>query len=97
MATAEQKPVTLPDPQPENAKQAVLMVRDDHSWIEARPDLNSTDGIKRNITALWAAIERLAAYVDGDSKNASKVQPAPYKAPAAQTDFERQQQTPAGA
>lgn len=64
-ATAS-KPVVLPDPQPENAKQAVLMVRDDHNWIEARADLNSTDGIRRNITALWAAIDRLAAYVDGD-------------------------------
>ncbi len=97
MATTEQKPVTLPDPQPENAKQAVLMVRDDHNWIESRPDLNSTDGIKKNITALWAAIERLAAYVDGDSKDAPKVKAPEYNAPPVQTEFERQQQTTAGA
>ncbi len=73
MAT-EPKPVTLPDPKPENAKQAVLMVRDDAQWVLAKPDINSTDGIKRNIEALWSAINRLAAYVDGDKPDA----PAPY-------------------
>lgn len=97
MATAN-APVKLPDPKPENAKQAVLMTRDDHNWIEARPDLNSTDGIKRNITALWAAVERLAAYIDGDKTDTASpkqpVQTKPYQAPHAQADFERQQQTP---
>lgn len=83
MATAQ--PVTLPDPKPENAKQAVLMVRDDHNWVEAKPDLNSTDGIKKNITALWAAIDRLAAYVDGDKPDVPAVKPQPYVAP--KTDF----------
>lgn len=87
MATASQ-PVTLPDPQPENAKQAVLMVRDDHSWIEAKPDLNSTDGIKRNITALWAAIERLAAYVDGDKTDAPAKPVYVAPTPAPRTDFQ---------
>lgn len=96
MATAVQ-PVTLPDPQPENAKQAVLMVRDDHNWVEAKPDLNSTDGIKKNITALWAAINRLAAYVDGDKTGTptspkQPVQAKPYQAPHVQTEFERNQQ-----
>ncbi len=72
MAT-EPKPVTLPDPKPENAKQAVLMVRDDAQWVLAKPDINSTDGIKRNIEALWSAINRLAAYVDGDKPDAPYV------------------------
>ena len=77
MAT-EPKPVKLPDPKPENAKQAVLMVRDDHSWIEAKPDVNSTDGIKRNIEALWAAINRLAAYIDGDTAADKPYPPAAF-------------------
>lgn len=62
----------LPDPQPENACQAVAMVRDDARWVSSKPDLNSTDGIKRNVEALWAAIDRLAAYID----NASPSRPA---------------------
>lgn len=86
MATAED--TKLPDPQPESAKQAVLMVRDDHNWIEAKPDLNSTDGIKKNITALWAAIDRLAAYVDGDKSDAPVKQPQPAYTPAPKTDFQ---------
>lgn len=71
--------VKLPDPpKPENAKQAVLMVKDDHNYVVSRPDITSTDGIKRNITALWAAIDRLAAYVDGDKPDApAKATPKP--------------------
>jgi len=87
--------VTIPDPQPENAKQAVAMVRDDHNWVEAKPDLNSTDGIKKNITALWAAIERLAAYIDGDSKKSPTAKP--YQAPQTTADRQANQQTPASA
>lgn len=62
-------PHAVPVPEPTSARQAVAMTRDDHNWVEAKPDLHSTDGIKKNITALWAAIERLAAYVDGDSQD----------------------------
>ncbi len=75
-----------PEPKPESAQQAVAMVKDDHSWIAAPPDVNSTDGIKKNIAALWASINRLAAYVDGDKTDApvkptatSEIKPAaPY-------------------
>lgn len=68
------RPDRIPEPQPENARQAVAMVRDDHQWKPAVLDINSTDGIKRNIEALWAAIHRLAAYIDGDKADAK---PAP--------------------
>lgn len=64
-----------PEPQPETAKQAVAMVREDHRWVKAMPDINSTDGIKRNIEALWAAIDRLAAFVDGDKPTDATITP----------------------
>ncbi len=86
MAAADKPAVPLPDPQPENAKKAVAMVRDDAKWVLARPDLNSTDGIKRNIEALWSAITRLAEYVDGDSKNTADFQSKPYQTPKAETE-----------
>lgn len=70
MATNAANPDTsVPTPSPKNARQAVAITRDDHNWKLAKPDLNSTDGIKRNIEALWATIDRLAAYVDGDSQD----------------------------
>lgn len=82
MTETDLRPSELPDqPKPENAKQAVAMVRDDARWVLARPDLNSTDGIKRNIEALWAAINRLAEYVDGGS-----TQTPAYQAPKTQTE-----------
>lgn len=56
---------TIPAPQPENARQAIHLVRDDHAWLRRDLDLNTTDGIQRNIRALWAAVDRLAGYVDG--------------------------------
>lgn len=84
------KPDRIPEPQPENARQAVMLVRDDHRWKEATLDLNSTDGIKRNIQALWAAVDRLAGYVDGTdtSQRTDGVQAEPYQTP--QTKAERQ-------
>lgn len=74
MAT-EPKPTGVPDPKPQSAQQAVAMVKEDANWVAAVPDLNSTDGIKKNITALWDAIHRLAAYIDGDLKNPDYVAP----------------------
>lgn len=59
-------PNRIPEPQPQNAKQAVALVRDDHQWEDKPLDLTTTDGIKRNIEAMWAAINRLASYIDGD-------------------------------
>ncbi len=82
MAADDKLSVPLPEPKPENAKQAVAMVRDDAKWVLAKPDINSTDGIKRNIEALWSAINRLAAYVDGDKPDApAKVATTPAPKP----------------
>lgn len=82
-------PVTVPTPAPRNAKEAVALSRDDHAWARRELDLHSTDGIQRNIRALWAAIDRLAAYVDGDrpSENPDDVQPAPDQAPQSAIDL----------
>ncbi len=83
MASTDPRPLApLPDdPKPTSAKQAVEMVREDAKWVASKPDLNSTDGIKRNIEALWAAIGRLAAYIDGDSPKATKPASPVYQAP----------------
>lgn len=88
-------PHAVPVAEPTSARQAVAMTRDDHNWVEAKPDLHSTGGIQKNITALWAAIERLAAYIDGDNTPDSPEQPVQdkaYQAPKVQTEFERNQQ-----
>lgn len=99
MPNPNQRPDRIPEPQPENARQAVMLVRDDHRWKEATLDLNSTDGIKRNIQALWAAVDRLAAFVDGDKPDTAStnqsVQAKPDQAPHVQTEFERNQQAAA--
>lgn len=56
---------TLPTPEPATARQRVLMTRDDHAWKRAELDTSTTEGIRRNIEALWAAMRDLADYVDG--------------------------------
>ncbi len=75
MATATAPETALPEHKPETAQQAIAMTRDDHNWAPNPPDVNSTDGIKRNITALWDAINRLAAYVDGDKTSPDAPKP----------------------
>lgn len=91
MPAIQQRPDRIPEPQPQNARQTVALVRDDHRWKDAPLDLNSTDGIKRNIEALWATINGLAAYVDGDrpSERPSDVQPSPYQTPDRKSELER--------
>jgi hypothetical protein len=59
------------------------MVKDDATWVQAKPDINSTDGIKKNITALWDGLHRLAAYVDGDKPDAPAKPVKPEIKPAA--------------
>lgn len=90
MPTPTNRPDRIPEPQPENARQAVAMTRDDHQWRRAVLDINSTDGIKRNIEALWAVVNRLAGYIDGPdpSQRTDGVQPEPYQTP--QTEADRQ-------
>lgn len=90
MPATQPRPDRIPEPQPENARQAVAMTRDDHQWRRAVLDINSTDGIKRNIDALWAAINRLAGYIDGDrpSERPGDVSHVPHERP--QTEAERQ-------
>lgn len=95
MPASQPRPDRIPEPQPENARQAVAMTRDDHQWRRAVLDINSTDGIKRNIDALWAAINRLAEFVDGDSTDTpakASTDPKPYQAPKTQADYDRERQ-----
>lgn len=75
------RPDRIPEPKPENARQTVALVRDDHRWLDKPLDLNSTDGIKRNIEALWSAIHRLAGYIDGDKPDTHRSPDRPYQAP----------------
>ena len=52
-------------PAPKSANEVLANLREDHDWKLDPADLTSTGGLQRNITALWAAVQALADYVDG--------------------------------
>lgn len=81
--------VPVPAPAPRNAREAVILAKDDHAWARRDLDLHTTDGIQRNIRALWAAVDRLAGYVDGDhpSENPDDMKPAPDHPPQVSPEF----------
>lgn len=65
------KTITVETPAPATAKEALQFTMEDRNWKHDPIDLNSTDGIKRNIDALWASLKALADYVDGEAKGAT--------------------------
>jgi hypothetical protein len=48
-----------------SANEVLNNTREDHAWLPAPQDLNSTGGIQRAIIAQWHAIQALADYIDG--------------------------------
>jgi hypothetical protein len=62
-----------------SANEVLANTRDDHQWVQAPEDINTTGGIQRAIKAQWAAIKALADYIDGVATGTTDDQGNPVK------------------